>query len=192
MFFAWRFTPVWRALPLPCMTLIAGSPWRRVAAGAGAKPDRRRPAAPAQPAPQTPPAQPGDPFGEDTALTAKTDRLREGHRQLGQRLRDDHRLIQEDQNLCRQGGHQGRRPADDDLHRDRRHRLRVPGGDADRRTAEEPAAWRDRRSASRRRATRSNSSIAALMTDWTIPTRRSPIISTRSGSKPRTCSSRNM
>src|SRR5580700_10482167 len=30
------------------------------------------------------------------------------------------------------------------------------------------------------------------MTNWTIPTRRSPIISTRNGSRPRTCSSSNM
>ena len=42
---------------------------------------------------------------------------------LGQRLRDNHRLVQDAQGLHRQRRPQGRRPADDHLHRDRRYRL---------------------------------------------------------------------
>ena len=43
----------------------------------------------------------------------------------------------------------------------------------------------------RRPARRSSSSIAVRTTPWIRPTRRSPTISTTSGWKPRTCSSRN-
>ena len=56
----------------------------------------------------------------------QTDRLSQGHRNLGQRLRDDHQLLQDPQNLCHQGRSQGRRPGDDDLYRHRRYRLPVP------------------------------------------------------------------
>ena len=47
----------------------------------------------------------------------QADRLREGHRQLGQRVRDHHQLTQDAQSLYRQGRSQSRRPADDHLHR---------------------------------------------------------------------------
>ena len=50
----------------------------------------------------------------------KADRLRQRQRHLGQGLRHHHDVAEEDQNLSRQGRHQVRRPADDDLHGDRR------------------------------------------------------------------------
>src|SRR6266567_935265 len=53
------------------------------------------------------------------------DRLCQRQRELGQSLRNHHWLVQKDQKLSRQGRPQAGRPADDDLHRDRRHRVRI-------------------------------------------------------------------
>ena len=89
---------------------------------------------------ETGPAQPGDAFGEDAALTAKTIVYVKGSGTLGQSLRNHHRLVQEGQKLSRQGRHQARRPADDDLHRDRRYGFRISGRGADLRRAEKSAA----------------------------------------------------
>jgi hypothetical protein len=55
-----------------------------------------------------------------------------------------------------------------------------------------PVARATSRLANRQPAKRSNSSIAAPMTPWIRPTKRSPIISTTSGSKPAIFSSSNI
>jgi effector-binding domain-containing protein len=52
------------------MALVPQPSWAQ--APPAAVPPAAAPAAPAQPAPQSAPAQPADPFGQDTALTAKT------------------------------------------------------------------------------------------------------------------------
>src|SRR6266702_3724880 len=54
-------------------------------------------------------------------------RLCQRQRELGQSLRNHHWLVQKDQKLSRQGRPQAGRPADDDLHRDRRHGFRISG-----------------------------------------------------------------
>ena len=114
--------------------------------------------------------------GHDT--DRKADRVSQRHRHLGQRLRDDHQLAsrRSKPTSARKGSRST--AADDDLHRDRRRRLSVPGGHPDRRAAEELRPRARSRSAIRRKGTRSNSSIADRMTAWTTPTRRSPTIST--------------
>ncbi len=48
-----------------------------------------------------PPAHPGDPFGEDTALTAKTIIYVKGSGTWDKAFDDHHGFIQEDQNLSR-------------------------------------------------------------------------------------------
>ena len=123
------------------------------------------------------------PFGEEVTLTAKTIVFSKGTANWDSAFET---LVEAFKNVYGALQKQGLKPAgpaDDDLYGDRRHRLRVPGRRAGRRGAEGAAAGRARGRKIARGAGRSSSSIAAPTTRWTRPTRRSPIISTRSGSK---------
>ena len=165
---------------------------RRAAAlaGADAAPGHRRTRNPTAPAPPT-----ADEARRSVRRGSHADgedhRLHQGHGHLGQCVRDADQGVQVGQRLSRQAGHQARRAADDHLHS----RPTTPGSST-RPPSRSPSRRKPRRtatspSANRRKAKRSNSSTAAPTMRSTTPTRRSPTISTRSGSTPRTCSSRN-
>ena len=72
--------------------------------------------------------QPGDAFGEEVTLTAKTIVFSKGSANWDsafETLIDSFKTVNE---CLRKAGDQAGRPADDDLHLDRRHRLRVQAG----------------------------------------------------------------
>ena len=100
------------------------------------------------------PSLPGDAFGEEVTMTEKTIIYFTGSGiwdTAFETIVDSFKTVYA---LPRQAGHQAGRPADDHLHRDRRHRLPVPGRGAGRGGARPIRRRATSRSASRRPARR--------------------------------------
>ena len=98
-----------------------------------------------QPAPapsQARPAAPADPFGEDVMLASKTIVFSKGSANWDSAFDTLVESFKKIQDALDKQGVKADRPGDDDLHRDRRHRLRVPGRHSGRRGAEGAAAGR--------------------------------------------------
>ncbi len=99
-----------------------------VAAAAQLRPRRHL-----SPPPQAAPAQSSEPFGEEVTLEVEDDHLHARARNWDsafETLVDSFKSVY---GFLDQQGHQAGRAGDDDLHLDRRHRLRVPGRRTDRR-----------------------------------------------------------
>ena len=173
----WRNPAHRHRSPSPAAAILR----RKAAAGQAPRPSptrqARAPAAPAAP-PQAAPAQPTDPFGEDTTLTAKpivyvkgTGTWDNAFETITNSFKTIKAYINKE-GLKIDGQPMTIFTSTDDT--GFQFQAAIPIAEP----PKNPPQGRHRRRHFAARATRSNSSIADRMTAWTIPTRRSPIIST--------------